>query len=60
MNLDTIKQTALSMNDTLKLLAALEEKTDEASMKKRKELGAYIMKLAYSIQKCIDDERESI
>ena len=60
MNLDAIQQYARSIADTLKLVSEVEGKSDAESMKKRRELVSYILKLTYSIQKAVDEEREVI
>ncbi len=60
MSLDAIQQYARSIADTLKLVSEVEGKSDAESMKKRRELVSYILKLTYSIQKAVDEEREVI
>lgn len=60
MSLDAIQQYARSIADTLKLVSEVEGRTDAESTKKRQELVSYILKLTYSIQKAIDEEREVV
>ena len=60
MSLDIIQQNARAIADAFKILAEVEKKPDEASKKNRQEMGEYILKLTYIIQKAVDDERESI
>lgn len=60
MSLDTIQQNARSLADALKTYTLYEKGTDEAAALKRRQLQQYILKLAYNIQKCIDEEREQL